>query len=328
MKISRTGLLCLVVFGSSILVHAQAPQDAAAAPADQQPAAPQAPAQQQPAPPQQPAPETTTVQPETRRLKLPPRAAQRRGRPHAGRGWLEYRTYRLAAHRQYLHRQGHAADFTGASKLQLAGKSKGAPGAEIGIAAGLHNSIRISYFNSKLSGTTTAPNDLVIFSQGYLKGDQLTTNAKLSDYKISYEYLTWPYPVGGRHFRLKTLWQVQYITMKTIFDAPIKSSTPDSSGAYTDYSTIGSKSYITPAFGLGFHEYATRNFRLEANLSGFWLPHRFNLVDSDATMAYRAGHFELRAGAKAFVFRTSPKADYFYRGTTGGVFVGVRWYSD
>ena len=72
MKISRTGLLCLVVFGSSILVYAQAPQDAAAAPADQQPAAPQAPAQQQPAPPQEPVPETTTVQPETRRLKLPP----------------------------------------------------------------------------------------------------------------------------------------------------------------------------------------------------------------------------------------------------------------
>jgi hypothetical protein len=311
-----------------MLVQAQAPQDAAAAPAEQQPAAPQAPAQPQPAPPQEPAPETTTVQPETRRLKLPPPPPKEGDVRMPGEaGWNIGLTGWLPIGNTFTDK-GHAADFTGASKLQLAGKSKGAPGAEIGIAAGLHNSIRISYFNSKLSGTTTAPNDLVLFSQGYLKGDELTTNAKLSDYKVSYEYLTWPYPVGGRHFRLKTLWQVQYITMKTIFDAPIKSSTPDSSGAYTDYSTIGSKSYITPAFGLGFHEYATRNFRLEANLSGFWLPHRFNLVDSDATMAYRAGHFELRAGAKAFVFRTSPKADYFYRGTTGGVFVGVRWYSD
>ncbi len=111
------------------------------------------------------------------------------------------------------------------------------PGVEIGIAAGLHNSLRISYFSSKQSGTTIAPNDLVVFSQNYYKGDELTTNAKLSDYKLSYEYLTWPYPVGGRHFRLKTLWQVQYVTMKTIFDAPIKSATPDSTGAFTDYST-------------------------------------------------------------------------------------------
>jgi hypothetical protein len=201
---------------------------------------------------------------------------------------------------------------------QLAGKSKGAPGAEIGIAAGLHNSIRISYFNSKLSGTTTAPNDLVIFSQGYLKGDQLTTNAKLSDYKISYEYLTWPYPVGGRHFRLKTLWQVQYITLKTIFDAPIKSSTPDSSGAYTDYSTIGSKSYITPAFGLGFHEYATRNFRLEANLSGFWLPHRFNLVDSDATVADDESYLAAAYNTGEFTLRIP----YKYRGAASGCFQG------
>jgi hypothetical protein len=121
---------------------------------------------------------------------------------------------------------------------------------------------------------------------------------------------------------------VQYIGMRTVFDAPIKSATPDSSGAITSYSTLGSKGLITPAFGLGVHEYATRNFRFEANVSGFMLPHRFHLLDTDATIAYRAGHFELRGGAKGFLFRTSPKIDYFYRGTVGGVFVGVRWYSD
>jgi hypothetical protein len=36
----------------------------------------------------------------------------------------------------------------------------------------------------------------------------------------------------------------------------------------------------------------------------------------------------LRAGAKAFLFRTSPNTDYFFRGTMGGAFVGLRWYSD
>jgi len=163
-KISRTGLLCLVVFGSSILVHAQAPQDAAV-PADQQPAAPQAPAQQQPAPPQEPVPETTTVQPETRRLKLPPPPPKEGDVRMPGEaGWNIGLTGWLPIGNTFTDK-GHAADFTGLSKLQLAGKSKGALGAEIGIAAGLHNSIRISYFNSKLSGTTTAPNDLVIFSQ-------------------------------------------------------------------------------------------------------------------------------------------------------------------
>jgi len=314
-----------------MVVHAQAPQEAAAAPAVQQPAAPQAPSEQPPAPAQQPQQtptDTTTVQPESRRVKLPPAPPKEpdvRMPGEAGynigiTGWLPIGTN--------FTDKGHAADFTDLSKLQLAGKMRPSPGVEIGIAAGLHNSLRISYFSSKQSGTTTAPNDLVVFSQNYFKGDQLTTNGKLSDYKLSYEYLTWPYPVGGRHFRLKTLWQVQYVTMKTVYDAPIKSATPDSTGAFTSYSTIGSKSYITPAFGLGVHEYATRNFRLEANLSGFWLPHRFNLLDSDASFGYRMGKFELRAGAKAFIFRTSPKADYFYKGNMGGVFVGFRWYSD
>jgi len=151
--------------------HAQAPQDAAAAPADQQPAATQAPAQQQPAPPQQPPPETTPpAQPESRRLNLPP-APPKEGdvRMPGEAGWNIGLTGWLPIGHPFTDK-GHAADFTGLSKLQLAGKSKGSPGVEIGIAAGLHNSIRISYFNSKLSGTTTAPTDLVIFSQGYLKG--------------------------------------------------------------------------------------------------------------------------------------------------------------
>jgi hypothetical protein len=222
--------------------------------------------------------------------------------------------------------KGHAANFTGPSKLQLAGKSKGAFGAEIGVAAGLHNTIRASYFQSKQSGATTAPHELVIFTQTYEAGDQLSTDSKLTDYKLSYEYLTWPYPVEARHFRLKTLWQVQYIAMKATFDA--LSATPDSAGNFTSYATAGSKAFVTPAFGLGVHEYATRNFRFEANVSGFMLPHRWHLLDSDATIAYRAGRLELRAGAKGFIFRTSPKIDYFYSGTVGGAYVGLRWYSD
>jgi hypothetical protein len=224
--------------------------------------------------------------------------------------------------------KGHAASFTDPSKLQLAGTSKGAFGAEIGFAAGQHNSVRLSFFQSKQSGTTTAPNELVIFTQTYASGVQLSTDAKLTDYKLSYEYLTWPYPVEARHFRLKTLWQVHYVAMKANFDAPVLSATPNSAGVFTSYTTLGSKNFITPAVGLGVHEYATRNFRFEANVSGFMLPHRWHLLDSDASIAYRAGRLELRAGAKGFLFRTSPKTDYFYRGTVGGAFVGLRWYSD
>ena len=119
---------------------------------------------------------------------------------------------------------------------------------EIGFAAGLHNSLRISYFSSKTSGTTTAPNDLVIFSQPYVKGDQLTTNAKLTDVKISYEYLTWPYPVGGPPFPPEDPVAGSVRHDENGLRRPIKSATPDAA-EITRYSAVGSKSYFTPAFG-------------------------------------------------------------------------------
>jgi hypothetical protein len=289
----------------------------------------QAPAQQ-PQPQQAPAqPPADAPQVETQRsIKLPPappevvdiRMPGEAGYSIGLTGWLPIG--------QPFVDKGHAADFTGLSKLQLVGTSKGAPGIDIGIAAGRHNSIHVSYFQSKQSGNTVAATPLVIFSQAYNQGDILSTNSKLRDVKVSYEYLTWPFPVKASHFRLNTLWQVQYIDMQSVFDAPVRSGTPDSSGNYTSYATVGSKGFVSPSLGLGVKEYVARNFRLEANFSGFAFPHRWQLMDGDATMAYRIGRIELRVGGKAFHFRTSPKQDYFYRASVGGAFVGVRWYSD
>ena len=53
------------------------------------------------------------------------------------------------------------------------------------------------------------------------------------------------------------------------YDAPVRSNTPDSAGNLTSFETVGSKSYFSPTFGLGIHEYATRHFRFELNGSGF-----------------------------------------------------------
>jgi hypothetical protein len=212
--------------------------------------------------------------------------------------------------------------------LKFPGTSKGTPGGEIGIAAGLHNSIRLSYMFSKAAGTQIAANDFVAYSQTYNKGDDISTSYKFSNYKISYEYLTWPYPVENRKFRLKTLWQVQYVTFKSNYDAPIKSSTPDVNGNLASYATTGSKGYFTPTFGLGFHEYVSRNFHVEINGSGFAWPHSFHLVDIDGSIGYRIGKIELRGGGRAFKFRTSAKSDYYHYGTLGGAYVGVRWHSD
>jgi hypothetical protein len=224
--------------------------------------------------------------------------------------------------------KGHAADWTGASYFHLPGKATIAPSAEIGVALGLHNFLDFSYFSTKASGTTHAPGNLVLFAEAYNQGDYLATSDKVQDLKMSFEYLTWPYPVESRHFRLRTLYQVHYLDVSSNYDAPIRSATPDSSGNLTSYATTGAKDLISPALGLGFTEYASRNFRLELNVTGFDVPHHFAIGDGDALAAYRLGRIEIRAGAKGLYFKTSPQADYYFRGRLVGAYVGVRWCSD
>jgi hypothetical protein len=224
--------------------------------------------------------------------------------------------------------KGHAADWTGLSYVHLPGTPKITPSAEIGVALGLHNFLTLSYYSTKASGTVTAPTALVVFGQSYNQGDLLATSDKVQDLKLSFAYLTWPYPVESRHFRLRTLWQVQYLSVSSNYDAPVRSATPDSSGNLTSYATNGGKSFISPTLGLGLTEYASRNFRIELNVAGFDVPHHFAIGDADASASYRLGRIEIRVGGKGLYIKTSPQADYYFRGRVVGAFVGVRWCSD
>jgi len=307
-KRTRTGLLCLALACTAASFAQDAP--------------PQPPAQQQQPPTGAEPPAQTGT---TRLPPAPPKVVD--VRMPGETGWWIGLTGWLPVGSVYVNK-GKEVSFTAPSYLKYPGNSKGQPGGEIGIAAGLHNTIRLSYMFSKAAGTQTAGSDLVLFSQPYNKGDEISSSYKFSNYKVSYEYLTWPYPVQNHHFRLKTLWQVQYITFRSNFDAPIRSSTPDSSGNLTSYATTGSKSFFTPTFGLGAHEYVGRNLHLEANVSGFGIPQSFHLLDVDASLGYRVGKFELRAGGRGFNFRTSAKRDYYNYGTLAGAYVGIRWYMD
>jgi hypothetical protein len=342
-KNSLTGFLCLGLFCFSAVstVHAQDTSDAApnqgappnqAAPPQQTPPqqTPQQPTPPQPTPPPQPAaapPETETPAAPKIIRKLPPPApkvADVRMPGEAGYyiGLIDW----IPIGKPWLDK-GHGATFTGFTKLQYAGTPKYAPGIEIGIAAGAHNALKISYFQSKADGLDIAPNDLVLYSQPYSKGDTVSTSYKIRTGKVSFEYLTWPFPVESRHFRLKTLWQVQLINMNSSFDAPLLPTT-DSSGNPITYQAQGARTLISPTLGLGIAEYATRNFRFELNASGFDVPHHWAIWDTDASISYRIGHIEIRGGGKALHFKTSTKADYFQYGSLGGAYIGLRWYSD
>ena len=86
---------------------------------------------------------------------------------------------------------------------------------------------------------------------------------------------------------------------------------------------------LTPMLGLAPSYYPSRHFRLEAAASGFGLPHRYGIWNADASLNVRVtGHIELRVGAKAFYFKTSPRDEYYLRGLMAGAFFGLRWYSN
>ncbi len=231
--------------------------------------------------------------------------------------------------------KGKGAAFSQPSLTKLQGKPKIAQGADVGLALGLHNALRLSYFESRAAGNFINNVDKVLWGHAYPAGGYVSTNYRMQNLKLSFEYLTWPYPVESRKFRLKTLWQVQYTSVRTVFDLPLlplvdSTGAPlvDSTGNQLSYAGQGTRAFVYPTFGLAPSYYITRNFRIEANASGFGIPHHAAIWDADASANFRFGHFELKVGAKAFHFKTSPQAEFYLWNTMASGVVGLRWYSN
>ena len=347
MKKSLSGLIgtCLLVCAWSLPGRAQEqkpdpPADAQQpAPPAQQPTPPVQPPATPPAAPaqQQPPPEAGTQPQQHGRIPEPPPPPPKVPdvrRPGESGFFIGISAWMPTG--QPIFDRGTASTFSGDSRVALQGKPKYAENVEIGIAAGLHNSIRISFNSVNASGDITPPDALTLWSQPYAAGEYLSTNYKFINAKLSYEYLTFPYPVGSKKFRLKTLWQVQYTSISSTFDAPKNYYDSNgnllidpSTGNPIDLAGSGTRAIISPTFGLGGHYYSSRHVRFEVNGSGFAVPHHWTIWDTDATVNFRfLGHVELRVGAKAFHFKTSPSAAFYLRGTMASAFVGLRWYSN
>jgi hypothetical protein len=218
--------------------------------------------------------------------------------------------------------------------LTLQGKPKFAEVFEAGMAVGLHNTLKLTLMNFKADGDFTTPIVVTAWGQTYSGGTYISTNYHVQRAQLSYEFLTWPYPVGSRKFRLKTLWQVQITNVNTVFDSPLDyydsngNLILDASGEPINLSGAGSKHIISPEFGLGFSYYPSRHVRFEFNGSGFGFPHRYSIWDGDASLNIRVlNHLELRLGARGMGFKTSTNGDYYIKGNYFAPFAGIRWYS-
>jgi hypothetical protein len=221
--------------------------------------------------------------------------------------------------------RGGAADInTDPGNLDYTGKLKRSPGARVNFPVSKNATLRVSYFKANsYTGVTTAPVNLNLFDQAVTGGDILTTISDIEGFKLSYDYLTYFWKRGNSELRLKTLYEVQRISVSNQVDDFVV----DTTGALININPIiGSQSVLLPTFGLGLEHTLSRHFRWEARGSGFGLPHRGDIVDAEAQIAFRVSHFELLGGGRWLHFKTTPRAAQYNVETMYGPYVSLRYY--
>jgi hypothetical protein len=320
----RSGILCscLLFLTLQSRLGAQGPPqqpapEAPAPPSSSQPAAPQAPAQTSPAPQQ-----TPTARP-------PSQAPSIELRDTGGDGYSIEPVFWLPKEAPILQlgRTAKASTTdttTGAitpgqtvpGNLNFPGSSPYALGAVVTIPTGHENSIEISAFRLDGKGSTTETQNLILFGDDFTQGDLLVTTYRIQNFKLSWNYLSFPYPSKGAKFRLKTLYEVQYLGISTVVNAP---------NDVNAIPTTGNKDIIFPTLGLGVEYHPSKYVRLEAKASGFGWPRRADIWDIEGSAVVRVGPIEAFVGGKGYHFKTSPNQDQYFSDTLWGPSVGVRW---
>jgi len=215
-----------------------------------------------------------------------------------------------------LLRPGAGVSVSDAYPLKFPGKPKYAEGAVVTIPTTRETSLEFTYFMVKAQGNVLLPQTENFFGNDFAVGDTMATNWLDRGMKLSWNYLTWPYPSNGAKFRVKTLWEIQYMQARGSFDAP---------SDVNAISTLGSRQAILPTLGLGIEYHPIKHLRLEAKASGFAVPHHADLWDAEASLVVRASRIEVLLGARAYHFKTSPQSDFYFGQSMYGPSVGIRY---
>jgi len=216
-------------------------------------------------------------------------------------------------------RQGSGSTVTTVTlpgSLDFTGNKNYAIGGILTLPTGHENSLQFSYFRKQSQGNTVLKADSSFFGNPFAAGDIIATHYTLQNIKISWNYLTYPYPSASAKFRVKTLWEVQYLTMHSVFDAPADTNA---------IATEGRKSIVLPTLGMGIEYHPAKHVLFEVKGSGFGIPGHSDIWDTEANLVIRAGRLELLAGGRAYHFKTSPKGDNYFSDTLYGPYAALRY---
>ena len=210
-----------------------------------------------------------------------------------------------------------ANQVIGPGSLHFPGHSKYGEGIMVTVPTSRENSIQFSYYRIRGANNSYLPEDVNFFGNGFNVGDFLYSEYNVQISKLSWNYLTWPYPSKGAKLRIKSLWEVQYVNMSTSFNAPADT---------TAVETYGSKRVIFPTFGIGAEYHVSKRFYINLKVSAFGFPHHADIVDSEGELVFRLKHAEAMLGDKYYHFKTSPGAsDEYFSYTLSGPFLGLRY---
>lgn len=216
---------------------------------------------------------------------------------------------------QPLLRGGIPSVDPGAQYLDMPGPPHRPLGVEATVPAGRFDRLEFSGFQTTGTGTTIAPRNLNLYQTPIPAGDFLNTYWKTRNIKVTWNYLTYPAPPESR-WRIKTLWEVQYIVAEPLVDAFYDPNLPEAKGT---------RSVLFPAIGVGVEYVHSARFRMEWRGSGFIIPHHGEIGDTQGNLVYRIGHLEILLGGKLYHFKTSEHNQDYVVQNLWGPFGGLRW---
>jgi hypothetical protein len=206
------------------------------------------------------------------------------------------------------------------------GKPHNIPGIEVIFPITRTGELHFEYFRGKGDGNqTTSVANLDVFGAGYVEGNYLATQYQFQSAKLYLDDLLFPHKFPVAKFRLKSLWEVEWVQIKGTIDAPYVDATLASEDLAAD-SANASRNIVLPTFGLAAEYALSQHVLLRASIAGFGIPHHSDLADAEATISYRHGMWEIRGGGKALHFKSSPNSDEYVAATLVGAFIGVRWH--
>lgn len=198
------------------------------------------------------------------------------------------------------------------------GKVKqGSPMIELSIPITRTGELKFEGSITKGDGTQVATADTFLYGTQFYNGDTLSSQYQITRAKLYLDDLLFPHKFPVAKFRLKSLWEVQFVKMKTTIDAPLVTA---------GETATGTNQIIFPTFGLAAEYAIAPHVLLRVAGSGFGLYHKADLWDGEATVSVRRGQWEFVGGGKAFHFKTSPNNEEYVTGTIVGGFAGLRWH--